>query len=189
MEGHKRQIDILLYSLFCKRSRRQCLILKWHTMRPVKGNTVKEVFKQFVLILLHNSIQIYMYKDAICFFKNEELRIPYSWLTVDELEIVKYMFVHRKDIFIHVDDVNCVLKYTKCGLSLDMDYRREMVRDFAQFVTTLKKDKAIYLKSVLLQSLQQIIAEEPFKTDRFLFELHFNLQKNVFPLQDIIIRN
>lgn len=189
MDIYKRKLELLLYSLLCKRKRRQFILLKWHTFRPVKATSIYKVFKDFITILLYAPIRISFSKDNFSVFLNQALPIHYSWLTADELELVKYIFIHRNQIFLKCDDKNLTLKNCKHTLTLDVNYRRELIRDFAHFLTNLnsKLSKGYCYRELLTVVLQQIIVDKHFETDRFIFELHHTLQNNG-SVKDIVIR-
>jgi len=175
----KKELSYLIFILLCKRNRRQQIIFKWNASQPVKGDTPVEILTLFINTILHESIKVVMTHNAISFWDGK-LQIPYAWLTAEESNQVKQLYIKHKSIFKHREkyEANC-FKFSQCILKGDiypLKHRRELVRDFATICTHILK-KNNQGRWLLIQCCQQMMVSRK-KTDRFIYELHNQLQLN-----------
>lgn len=133
------RVNRFLVDLLGRRSRRIPILYRWNTSSaPCKGDTVENVVDVFINILLYSEICLEMTHLAIYPFgisNGHGLSIPFTWLTCRELETVKWIHCKRTQLFRcerrHPNkQENFVLQDVIGKLTLSIQHRRELVRDF-----------------------------------------------------------
>jgi hypothetical protein len=174
-------LNSFLYGLLAKRKRRILVLMRWHSnAQYVKGDTVYDVVRAFIDIMLHSPVRFSMHTDHFRIFEMPDLQISYEWLTLPEQEFVKKLFMARKQIF-----KQCIFKAGESGVfnlrdcrlphTLPIVHRRELVRDFCFLLTKIPKlMEENYIIFILTKAVQSLLLRE--KPDQFVRELHCVLQ-------------
>jgi hypothetical protein len=156
-----------LFRLLGKRKRRLHILSKWHSTKSIHGDTLKDVIINFIDCILYKPIEIVMYPEYLRIFPIDGLLIYYTWLTKDELEFIKEVYLNRKDYFKNCNVfMNKAFRFYGCTANFKIEHRRELVRDFVNIVQNNEYD--------LLYACQQLLLNP--KADRFVHELHNAIQ-------------
>ena len=179
----KRNLSYLIFILLCKRERRQQILCKWHAKQPFEGNNGVEIMTKFINIVLHEPVRIQMTHTALSLWRGK-LEIPYTWMTVEERSLIVELYKHHEILFTYRQryEGNC-FKFTRCTLNTklydmySLQHRRELIRDFAAICITIRKSESIWFRWLLIRCCQEIMMSRN-RTDRFVYELHHQLQAN-----------
>lgn len=170
----KKDLSYFIFILLCKRERRKQILYQWHIKKPFNSQNLIEIWTNFIDIILHDKIQILMTETSISFW-NGKLEIPYIWLTHEEKQYIINMYISKVKIFKMREKYEAnKFKYTQCTLTgtlysiYKLQHRRELIRDFAIICKNYRWQ--------LIKCCQCIIIKKEKKADRFIYELHNQLQ-------------
>jgi len=177
----KRNLSYLVFILLCKRERRQQILCRWHTKQPLDGSDAVDIIVKFINIILHEPIRFQMTQTDISLWRGK-LSIPHTWMTTDEKNMVSNLYKKHKTLFKQREkyEANC-FKFSRCTIQnklysiYSLQHRRELIRDFAAICLTIRKKQTHHFRWLLIQVCQQIMISRS-KPDRFIFELHNQLQ-------------
>jgi hypothetical protein len=172
------------YGLFGEGNKRRRFILQsWHsTTKTSSGSRLSTVFETFLkcVLLYDTPPRFSMRNDHFCLLDNDDLRIPYAWLTEKEREFIVYsVYGHRETLF------KCIKRYENNAFLLDdfvhnsqqlydWVWGREIARDFAWLVASKRQPFLVHELIVALQSL--MTSHNRGRKDVFLKALHDGLQ-------------
>lgn len=157
-------MDNFLFGLLGKRKRRLHILSKWR----IEATDVKDLIYKFIDCILYKPIEISMYPEYIRIFPMEGLQIYYTWLTSEELEFIKELYLNRREYFKKCEVfMHKAFRFTGCKGNLKIEHRRELARDFVNIIKT-------NYQCDLLYACQQLLLNP--EADRFIKELHEAIQ-------------
>lgn len=101
---HRNEGVRFLQSLLGDTRRRLAIMLHWHERAPLKGNSLSEVWKEFVSALMYQKLDFCIDTTGLYLFGthlsvSKAFFIPFSWLTLEEKATVQHMIAERQYFF------------------------------------------------------------------------------------------
>ncbi|MBX9637681.1 MAG: hypothetical protein K2Q45_09050 [Nitrosomonas sp.] len=136
------------------------------------------MFEEFIVAVLYETCTFKMRGDHFCCLNQgvNHLRVPYIYLDKPERDFLVRMFEEQKQHF-------SVIKYfannefnfeTSTGFTFKQTWKREIVREFADIVVSIKNG---WILTELIAAVQKIMVRHlKGKRDIFLAALHHGLQ-------------
>lgn len=152
------KVNCFITNLLGRRSRRIPILYRWNTVsQPCKGDTLESVVETLINTLLYGEICLEMTHAALYPFgmsKGHGLSIPFTWFTRQELETIKWIHCKRTELFKcerrHLNDKNnFVLTQFMGKLTLSIEHRRELVRDFTGMCLVQKSPERFHYAIML----------------------------------------
>jgi len=176
-------VEELFAMLFADSKRRIQIMLFWNLRQPVQGDDLRSVLTKFIKIILYQPLYLTLTTNAFLLFKSEYgLSIPFQSMTIAERNLIKKIYVNRYIIFEDVDRFQQnntwrISKYRGDHSVLWPDnYRKEMIREFVQFLFYRKSKLKSVIRWELIVITQTLISERQQRDVRFLQSLHDKLQ-------------
>lgn len=172
-------LDILIYQLLCKKSRRKMILCHWHSgdNPPVEGNSFDKVVANFFDAILYLPLKVSLHNDHLNLFEKPLLPIPYAWLESHERQTVTELVTRRKEYFesceLYTSGAFSLRRYKK-HVEWRIEHRRELLRDFIMICLT-KKDFGVYPTNQLMLRVSERLLSKPYH-DRFIDEVYACVQ-------------
>jgi len=190
MQAPLLEFRVFFYGVFAEHSeRRLALVKQWHTSALVQSKRLSGVFAFFMRKLLVldalDPLHFSMQRDHFCLFDASTLRIPYAWLNEGERAfLVQRVFRQRARLFktrnVYVNGELLLRDFvhdSSMARLYDVQWGREMVRDFAWMVVARGQPHVVH---ELIVAMQQLMVDTPRgRRDVFLKALHDGVQGSV----------
>jgi hypothetical protein len=172
-------MDILLYQVLCKKSRRKMILCHWHSAdtQPMEGESFDKVVANFFDAILYLPLKVSLHHDHINLFEKPILPIQYAWLEDHEKTTIKEMVSKRREYFesceLYTSGSFSLRRYKK-NVEWRIEHRRELLRDFIMICLT-KKDFGRYKTDQLMLRVSERLLAKPYH-DRFIDEVYACVQ-------------
>lgn len=170
-------LKLLFYKIFEKKNKRIALLKLWHSSKPNDKTTVREIFKEFIQVILYEQEKIELYNNKLVIFgsSNKQLFIPITM--IENVEIIENLFnnsdkLFSKKVFYRG---NKHFRFYDFQLKQNFflkEYRRAIIRDFIFYIYS-RPDLYSFTLCDLVLSIQDIIVEN--KGDEFVGNIYYGL--------------
>lgn len=170
-------LNLLFYKIFGKKNKRLALLKLWHRSKPNDKTSVREIFKEFIQVILYEKEEIELQNNKLVILGkcNQKLCIPFTMIENDE--IIQKLFnqsdeLFSKKIFFRGNKHFRFHEFKLKQKFFLKKYRRAIIRDFIFYVYS-RKDLYYFTLHDLQLCIQDIIVEN--KGDEFVGNIYYGL--------------
>lgn len=185
------QLSFFFKNVFFKK--RKSLLYTWHAFQPTKGETLREIWKEFITIILYGKVDIVISFEGIFPFgeNNRGFCIPIEQMDKKTLNGFKYLYVNRRKLFKKETKYGNSENFVCSSFIHNNEYifptlwRRSIILDFCKFVCFEKRLRE-YQQALHNSVLDTLKSGEAGCGDAFLIALRRGIL-GLCPLREVLV--